>query len=191
MTAIGHGMAPRRESNLEHRRSPGPTRDEVDATTDRGTPSIKGKPDVQASSRMKDCVGEVKVTSGPPTVARNLHDNRAQQCRPLGPTRGMGTTVCDASGSDAVPALLAPKGLLAQDSPHGLPWTDQQGRRARFQGCCIAVPWRRGRQAVRVSRAALQRGIENGDDAFARCEKLLEFSSNVSHFFGLQGGRQR
>jgi cytochrome c551/c552 len=101
-------------------------------TTDHGMLSVKGKPDVQGSSCMKDCVKEVKITSELPAFARNQHDNLAEQSRPLGPTRGIDTTIYDASRSAAVPARAAqaaapaladPKALLAQKACtacHGL-----------------------------------------------------------------------
>jgi cytochrome c len=62
-------------------------------TTDHGMRSVKGKPDVQGSSCMKDCLkGEVKITSTLPEFARNAHGNLAEQKRPMGPFRGIDTT---------------------------------------------------------------------------------------------------
>jgi S-disulfanyl-L-cysteine oxidoreductase SoxD len=61
-------------------------------TTQHGLSSVKGKPDVQGSSCMKDCVKEVKITSSLPEFARNQHGNLAEQKRPIGPYRGIDTT---------------------------------------------------------------------------------------------------
>jgi cytochrome c551/c552 len=97
-------------------------------TTNHGMLSVNGKPDVQGSSCMKDCVKEVKVTSDLPAFARNQHGNLAEQSRPLGPTRGIDTTRYDpaqSAGRGAVviaaasPALVDPKALLAQKACTG------------------------------------------------------------------------
>ncbi|HTN48254.1 MAG TPA: c-type cytochrome [Burkholderiaceae bacterium] len=61
-------------------------------TTQHGLGSVKGKPDVQGSNCMKDCVKEVKVTSSLPEFARNQSGNLAEQKRALGPTRGIDTS---------------------------------------------------------------------------------------------------
>jgi cytochrome c551/c552 len=74
-------------------------------TTDHGMWSVKGKPDVQGSNCMKDCVKEVKVTSSLPEFARNQHGNLAEQKRPIGPSRGIDTTSYD--GNKAVAATAA------------------------------------------------------------------------------------
>ncbi len=65
-------------------------------TTQHGLSSVKGKPDAQGSSCMKDCVKEVKVTSSLPEFARNQHGNLAEQKRPIGPYRGIDTTKYEA-----------------------------------------------------------------------------------------------
>jgi cytochrome c len=80
-------------------------------TTSHGMASVKGKPDAQGSSCMKDCVKEVKVVSELPTFARNQHGNLAEQKRPLGPTRGIDTTRYDPAAqaaAKAAPAAAAP-----------------------------------------------------------------------------------
>lgn len=101
-------------------------------TTNHGMLSVKGKPDVQGSSCMKDCVKEVKVTSELPEFARNQHGNLAEQKRPLGPTRGVDTTRYDPSAAAAkaapqavaaAPAAADPKALLTKNACtacHGL-----------------------------------------------------------------------
>ena len=61
-------------------------------STNHGLSSVKGKPDAQGSSCMKDCVKEVKVTSSLPEFARNQHGNLAEQKRPIGPSHGIDTT---------------------------------------------------------------------------------------------------
>jgi S-disulfanyl-L-cysteine oxidoreductase SoxD len=101
-------------------------------TTNHGMMSVKGKPDVQGSSCMKDCVKEVKITSELPEFARNQHGNLAEQTRPLGPTRGIDTLRFDPSNATAKPAAAVvaaapaaadPKALLAKNACtacHGL-----------------------------------------------------------------------
>jgi cytochrome c551/c552 len=79
-------------------------------TTAHGMASVKGKPDVQGSSCMKDCVRDVKVTSSLPEFARNQHGNLAEQKRAVGPMRGVDTTRYDAGKSTQVavaPAAVA------------------------------------------------------------------------------------
>jgi cytochrome c len=94
-------------------------------TTDHGMFSVKGKPDVQGTACMKDCVKEVKVTSELPEFARNQHGNLAEQKRPLGPTRGIDTTRYDPSKAAAkatpvavaaAPAAVDPKALLTKNA---------------------------------------------------------------------------
>ena len=82
-------------------------------TTDHGMRSVKGKPDVQGSACMKDCVKEVKVTSELPEFARNAHGNLAEQKRPLGPTRGIDTTRYQPGGAAAVKVAAAPAAAAA------------------------------------------------------------------------------
>lgn len=53
-------------------------------TRNHGMASVKGKPDVQGSLCMTNCVKDVKVTSELPPFARNAHGNLAEQFRPLG-----------------------------------------------------------------------------------------------------------
>jgi cytochrome c len=66
-------------------------------TTAHGMASIKGKPDAQGGLCMQDCVKQIKISSDMPAFARNQHGNLAEQQRPLGPTRGIDTTVYEAS----------------------------------------------------------------------------------------------
>ncbi|MGZ8809117.1 MAG: c-type cytochrome, partial [Mycobacterium sp.] len=94
-------------------------------STNHGMFSVNGKPDVQGSSCMKDCVKEVKVTSELPEFARNQHGNLAEQKRPLGPTRGIDTTRYDPSKAAAkstpvavaaAPGAADPKVLLTKNA---------------------------------------------------------------------------
>jgi cytochrome c len=95
-------------------------------TTEHGMFSVKGKPDVQGSSCMKDCVKEVKVTSDLPEFARNQHGNLAEQKRPFGPTRGIDTTRYDpaakaaaakpAQVAVAAPAAVDPRALVTKNA---------------------------------------------------------------------------
>lgn len=61
-------------------------------TKQHGLASVNGRPDVQGSACMKDCVGTVVVSSRMPEFARNQHGNLAEQKRDLGPTRGIDTS---------------------------------------------------------------------------------------------------
>lgn len=94
-------------------------------TTAHGMASVKGKPDVQGSACMSDCVkGETKVTSILPEFARNVHGSIALQVRGYGPIRGIDTTrhepgkggaapVAPAKPAVEVEALLKAKGCVA------------------------------------------------------------------------------
>jgi cytochrome c len=88
-------------------------------TTDHGMRSVKGKPDVQGTLCMKDCLKEVKVKSELPVFARNAHGNLAEQDRPLGPFHGIDTTRYEAGGESAAKvaaaAPVAAAGPVAQD----------------------------------------------------------------------------
>ncbi len=53
---------------------------------------VAGKPDVQGSSCMTDCVTDLDVRSMLPDFARNAHGNLAEQNRVIGPSRGADTT---------------------------------------------------------------------------------------------------
>ena len=88
-------------------------------TTDHGMRSVKGKPDVQGSLCMKDCVkGEIKVASELPEFARNAHGNLAEQKRPLGPMRGIDTTRYEQGKPGAVKvAAAAPAAASAGPNP--------------------------------------------------------------------------
>ena len=61
-------------------------------TLDHGMQTVAGKPDVQATACMKDCVKEVIITSSLPDFARDAHGNNAIQNRTFGPVRGADTT---------------------------------------------------------------------------------------------------
>jgi cytochrome c len=76
-------------------------------TTNHGMASVKGKPDVQGSLCMKDCIKEVKITSELPEFARNAHGNLAEQKRPLGPMRGIDTTRYEVGKAGAKPVAVA------------------------------------------------------------------------------------
>ena len=76
-------------------------------TTNHGMLSPKGKPDVQGTLCMKDCVKDVKITSELPEFARNAHGNLAEQKRPLGPMRGIDTTRYDPKAAAAKPVAVA------------------------------------------------------------------------------------
>ena len=89
-------------------------------TTNHGMASVKGKPDVQGSTCMKDCVKEVKVTSELPEFARNQHGNLAEQKRPLGPTRGIDTTRFDPSNAAGKPVAVAVAAAPAANDPKAL-----------------------------------------------------------------------
>ena len=55
-----------------------------------------GRPDVQGVACMNRCEAEPKVASFLPDFARNNHGNLAEQQRPVGPQRGVGTGVAAA-----------------------------------------------------------------------------------------------
>lgn len=82
-------------------------------TTEHGMRSVAGKPDVQGTLCMKDCVKEVKVASELPTFARNAHGNLAEQKRPLGPMRGIDTTRYEQGKAGAVKVAAAPAAAAA------------------------------------------------------------------------------
>lgn len=87
-------------------------------TTDHGMRSVKGKPDVQGSSCMKDCLkGEPKITSTLPEFARNAHGNLAEQKRPLGPFRGIDTTRYEQGKPGAVKVAAAAPAAAAGPNP--------------------------------------------------------------------------
>jgi cytochrome c len=80
--------------------------------------SVKGKPDVQGSSCVKDCVSTVKVVSELPEFARNQHGNLAEQKRSFGPVRGIDTTRYDAGKPAAVEAVAVPVAAAAAAGPN-------------------------------------------------------------------------
>ena len=102
-------------------------------TTDHGMRSVKGKPDVQGTLCMKDCVAEVKVASQLPPFARNAHGNLAEQDRPLGPLRGVDTTRYEAGGG-ATKVAVAPAAAAAAAGP-----VPQDVIKARACTACHAV----------------------------------------------------
>jgi cytochrome c551/c552 len=61
-------------------------------TTDHGLWTVDGKPDVQGTLCMSNCVAEVVITSSLPDFARNAHENLLEQNRIFGPYRGVDTT---------------------------------------------------------------------------------------------------
>lgn len=93
-------------------------------TTAHGLGSVRGRPDAQGTSCMKDCVKDVKLASEMPDFARNQNGNLAQQKRPLGPVRGIDTARYDVGKAVAVTtastAVAAhPSDLLARHSCTG------------------------------------------------------------------------
>jgi S-disulfanyl-L-cysteine oxidoreductase SoxD len=102
-------------------------------TTEHGMRSVSGKPDVQGTPCMKDCVKEVKVASELPTFARNAHGNLAEQKRPLGPVRGVDTSRYEQGKAGAVTvAAVAPTAAAAGPVP-------QDVIKARACTACHAV----------------------------------------------------
>lgn len=75
---------------------------------------VKGKPDVQNTACMKNCVTEIKVSSFLPDHARGAHGNLAEQNRPVGPARGTATGEPKAKGAETKAALADPKSLAQQ-----------------------------------------------------------------------------
>ena len=61
-------------------------------TRNHGFWSVNGKPDVNGSSCMSNCVKFVQIGSTLPDFARNAHGNIAEQNRLYGPYRGVDTT---------------------------------------------------------------------------------------------------
>lgn len=91
-------------------------------TRNHGMASVKGKPDVQGSLCMTNCVKDVKVTSELPAFARNAHGNLAEQFRPIGGKGAIDTSRYDrktgtapvAVASATVAAPAASAGVKAQ-----------------------------------------------------------------------------
>ncbi len=76
------------------------------------------KPDVQGSSCIKNCPAELVIKSFLPDYARNAHGNLAEQSRPLGPSRGVDTSLpAQAVASRDSRPLVESKMLL---SPAGI-----------------------------------------------------------------------
>ncbi len=76
-----------------------------------------GKPDVKAAACMKDCDGDLKITSDLPDHARNAHGNLAEQNRAVGPQRGIDTT--RPPGAVAAVATVASAAPVAADKGAG------------------------------------------------------------------------
>src|SRR4030095_20487 len=74
-------------------------------TTKHGMSSVKGTPDAQGSSCMKNCVTEGRVTSEIPEFARNQNGNLMAQQRQIGPTRGIDTTRYGTAAAASVTAI--------------------------------------------------------------------------------------
>lgn len=66
-------------------------------TREHGLGRVDGRPDVQGSSCIKDCVKEVVIASDLPEFARNQGGNVAEQVRPFGPVRGIDTARYEAT----------------------------------------------------------------------------------------------
>jgi len=73
-----------------------------------------GKPDVQGSACMKNCLAEETIASYLPDFARNAHGNLAQQQRLVGPQRGLDTQQARASAVPVVPTSKPVSALLSQ-----------------------------------------------------------------------------
>lgn len=72
-------------------------------TTAHGLSRVNGRPDVQGTLCMKDCVPDATIASALPEFARNQSGNLAEQRRPLGPMRGIDTTKYGNSAGSATP----------------------------------------------------------------------------------------
>jgi cytochrome c len=88
-------------------------------TRDHGMGTVKGRPDVQGTLCMIDCVASTKVASELPEYARNAHGVLSEQFRRIGPKaaidtsrydRARGVTVAAAAPAAAVAAASAPAG---------------------------------------------------------------------------------
>jgi cytochrome c551/c552 len=95
-----------------------PNRDGM--TTAHGMLSPRGKPDVQGSTCMKDCLSDVKVVSDLPEFARNQHGNLAEQKRPFGPTRGIDTRRFGSAAQAAATQPVVPVAAAASADPKAL-----------------------------------------------------------------------
>jgi cytochrome c len=102
-------------------------------TQDHGLWMASGKPDVNGSTCMSNCVEAVEIVSTLPDYARNAHDNIAEQNRIFGPYRGADTTkppleqlpganyqpvalAAVAIASDAGAATVDPKALFTSNN---------------------------------------------------------------------------
>ena len=63
-----------------------------------------GKPDINATACMNNCVDKVMVSSSIPDYARDAHGNLADQSRTIGPMRGLMTAANNANISSNSPA---------------------------------------------------------------------------------------
>ena len=93
-------------------------------TRDHGFWTINGKPDVNGSSCMHNCVKFVQIGSELPDFARNAHGNITEQNRLYGPFRGSDTTkppvakLPGATGEGLAPASATP--AVTTKSPSAL-----------------------------------------------------------------------
>ena len=151
-------------------------------TTQHGMSSVKGKPDVQGSSCMKDCVKErCKVTSTLPEFARNQHGNLAEQKRPIGPYRGIDTTKYDSAAVARRPRHRPSpprrrgggrcEAADRRERLHRLPRGRQQDRRAGLPRSRRQVPGPQRRRGLPgqedQARAGRARGVR------CRCRRRL------------------
>ncbi len=79
-----------------------------------------GRPDVQATACMQDCVVETKVASMLPDHARNAHGNLAEQTRGFGAQRGADTTRPPGAAPLVAVAAAAPVAAAPQPAALGL-----------------------------------------------------------------------
>jgi len=98
-------------------------------TRSHGMGSVKGRPDVQGTLCMIDCVASTKVASELPEYARNAHGVLSEQFRRIGPKaaidtsrydRARGVTVAAAAPAAAVAASSAPAGAAGGPNPRDL-----------------------------------------------------------------------
>jgi S-disulfanyl-L-cysteine oxidoreductase SoxD len=70
-------------------------------TTNHGLAAKSGKPDTHNVACMRNCAGDVRLSSQMPDYARNDHGDLAEQTRPIGPTNGTKRTSAGATKTAA------------------------------------------------------------------------------------------
>ena len=138
-------------------------------TTRHGMWTVKGKPDVQGSSCMKDCVAEVRVVSDMPAFARNQHGNLAEQKRPVGPARGIDTAQYDSAKAglrspcrllSLLPPVLRTSRICwrAMPVPPAMRWTASWSARRFVRSATNTSHARMPRRSSRTGSGAAGRG---------------------------------